>query len=186
MPAVVVPHRSAGKTRLPRGLRAELAHAMLEDVVSAARALGPVLVVTDDLSGVPAGADGIPDPGGGQGAAVVAALRGRDGHVLVVNADLPLATTAALQRLADAGAALVAAADGTTNALSLPEPALFRPVYGRGSARRFAALGLVRVSVPELEHDVDTLADLVAAPLPLGSRTRLAAEGFEASSAGAR
>jgi 2-phospho-L-lactate guanylyltransferase (CobY/MobA/RfbA family) len=176
VPDVVVPYRAAGKTRLPPALRGELGRAMLEDVVAAALELGAVLVVTDDPGVVPAGAAAVADPGGGQGAAVHAALQGRKGHVLVVNADLPCATGEALRRLAGAGPALVAAADGTTNALSLPDPALFRPCYGAGSAAGFAALGLIPVELPELEHDVDSLTDLDALPLPLGRHTRFVAD----------
>jgi 2-phospho-L-lactate guanylyltransferase (CobY/MobA/RfbA family) len=120
------------------------------------------------------------DPGGGQGAAVQAALGGVEGACLVVNADLPGATPAALARLEALAPALVAAADGTTNALALPEPAWFAPLYGSGSAARFAALGLVPASIPELEHDVDTLPDLLESlelrelerlTPPLGRRT---------------
>ena len=58
---------------------------------------------------------------------------------LVVNADLPCATPEALRRLAAAGLALVEARDGTTNALSLPDPRLFAPLYGPASADRFRA-----------------------------------------------
>ena len=63
---------------------------------------------------------------------------------LVVNADLPCATSRDLLALVgavpDGGLALVAAADGTTNALALSDERLFEPVYGPGSAERFAAL----------------------------------------------
>ena len=48
MVAVVVPFRAAGKTRLPEAIRAELALAMLADVVAAALEVGRVLVVGDD------------------------------------------------------------------------------------------------------------------------------------------
>jgi 2-phospho-L-lactate guanylyltransferase len=186
VPAVVVPYRAAGKTRLPRELRADLTPAMLEDVVVASLEVGPVVVVTDDLESVPAGASVLADPGGGQGAAVAAALRACTGPVLVVNADLPCATTRALRRLAAAGAALVAAADGTTNALSLPDPSRFAPLYGPGSSARYTASGLVAVELPELAHDVDTAADLDAVPLPLGRRTRLATDCYKARLASAR
>ena len=176
---VVVPFRIAGKTRLPEEIRTGLARAMLADVVAAALEVGRVLVVGDDPASVPAGAEAVPDPGGGQGAAVVAALALVDDHALVVNADLPCATSEALRRLASAGAALVAAADGTTNALSLPDLTLFAPLYGRGSAGRFAAHGLVTVSIPELERDVDTLDDLVRLGQPLGRRTELVANQYK-------
>jgi 2-phospho-L-lactate guanylyltransferase (CobY/MobA/RfbA family) len=105
--------------------------------------------------------------------AVAAGLVGAVGACLVVNADLPCATPGALRRLAGAGAALVAAADGTTNALSLPDPTRFEPLYGAGSAARFEARGLAAVSIPELAHDVDAVADLERLPLPAGWRTTL-------------
>jgi 2-phospho-L-lactate guanylyltransferase (CobY/MobA/RfbA family) len=104
---------------------------------------------------------------------VEAALVGVAGPCLVVNADLPCATPAALVRLAANAPAHVAAADGTTNALALPSPGWFAPVYGAGSAGRFAAVGLAPVAIPELEHDVDTVSDLEAMPLPVGRSTNL-------------
>ena len=185
MPTVVVPFRSGGKSRLPAAVRLDLALAMLGDVLEAAAGDAThVRLVTDDTAAVEVAADlgveVIADPGGGQGAAVQAALAGVEGACLVVNADLPCATTAALARLGALAPALVAAADGTTNALSLPEPAWFAPLYGSASAARFAALGLVPASIPELEHDVDTLADLLEIRdlhalerrnVPLGRRT---------------
>src|SRR5262249_45021138 len=136
MITVVIPYRGDAKRRLPPDLRAAAAVAMLGDVVQAAAPVGPVLVVTDDAVVVPSEAPHVADPGGGQGAAVLAGLAAVSGHALVVNADLPLVTTAALERLARAGLALVESADGTTNALSLPEPRLFVAVYGPGSAAR--------------------------------------------------
>lgn len=147
---------------------------MLGDVVEAALAVGRVLVVTDDPIVVPAPAECVRDPGEGMGAAVAAGLAYVEGHALVVNADLPAATSAALGRLADAGLALVEAADGTTNALSLPDPSVFASLYGPGSADRFRAHApFVTVAIPELELDVDLDVDLE--PLEaavLGPRTR--------------
>ena len=61
---------------------------------------------------------------------------------------------------ARAAPALVAAADGTTNALALPDRTWFQPLYGPGSAAQFAAARPRPASIPELEHDVDTLLDL--------------------------
>ena len=108
------------------------------------------------------------------GAAVAAGLARVDGHALVVNADLPAATPAALGRLADAGLALVEAADGTTNALSLPDPSVFAPLYGPGSADRFRAHApFATVAIPELELDVDFDVDLERLEAAvLGPRTR--------------
>jgi 2-phospho-L-lactate guanylyltransferase len=174
----VVPFRTHGKSRLPRSLRRELALAMLGDVVEAAVEVGHVVVVTGDVDGGDAiralGAVIRPDPGGGQGAAVAAGLVEIDrGPCLVVNADLPCVTADALRRLAAAGDALVAARDGTTNALALSEPSRFSDLYGAGSAARFAELGLEQLSIPELAADVDTLEDLDLLGRPLGRRTTL-------------
>jgi 2-phospho-L-lactate guanylyltransferase len=173
VPTIVVPYRGDAKLRLPAAIRAAAAVAMLGDVVEVALEVGPVLVVTDDFAVVPPGADVLADPGGGLGAAVSAGLAAVEGHALVVNADLPAATPAAIRRLADAGLALVEAADGTTNALSLPDPAAFEPLYGPGSAERFRAHApFATVSIPQLAADVDTEEDLQRlAPLS-GPRTR--------------
>jgi 2-phospho-L-lactate guanylyltransferase (CobY/MobA/RfbA family) len=147
--------------------------AMLGDVVEAALAVGRVLVVTDDAAVVPPEAEVVADPARGLGAAVEAGLAHVDGHALVVNADLPAATPASLRRLADAGLALVEARDGTTNALSLPDPRLFAALYGPRSAERFRAhAAFATVSIPELEADVDSDADLERLAGRLGPRTR--------------
>jgi len=146
---------------------------MLGDVVDAALDVGRVLVVTDDLVVVPPGADALRDPGGGLGEAVAAALATVHEHALVVNADLPAATPAAIRALAAAGLALVEAGDGTTNALSLPDPTAFAPLYGPGSAARFRAHApFATLHVPELAIDVDTLEDLQRLAPVLGPRTR--------------
>jgi len=173
VPTIVIPYRADAKRRLPASIRAAAAVAMLGDVVAACLEVGPVLVVTDDVAVVPPVAQVVPDPGGGLGAAVAAGLARVDGHALVVNADLPCATPAALQRLASAGLALVEAADGTTNALSLPDPSVFAPLYGPGSAARFRAHApFAPVTIPELESDVDTGEDLERLAPLLGPRTR--------------
>lgn len=173
MPVIVVPYRGDAKRRLPPSLRAGAALAMLGDVVEAAAIVGPVVVVTDDAAVVPPGADWLPDPGTGLGDAVAAAVARAEGHVLVLNADLPAATPDSIRRLEAAGLALVAAADGTTNALSLPDPGAFAPLYGPGSADRFRAHApFVTVRIPELEVDVDTVEDLERLPPALGRRTR--------------
>jgi len=191
--AIVVPFRGAdAKRRLaPMGeeARAELALAMLGDVLAACIAAGEVTVVTADEAGAELaeelGAAVMADPRGGQGAAVALALSTLPvGAALVVNADLPCATPRdlhALVRVTPAsGIALVEAADGTTNALGLPAPEAFAPLYGAGSAERFRAharsLGLepVTVASPNLARDVDTLADLERVQLTAGPRTQAA------------
>jgi 2-phospho-L-lactate guanylyltransferase len=187
MPTVVVPFRGVeGKSRLGRlrrETRAELAHAMLADVLDASRAVGLTVVVAPEGTPV-AEAVAVPDPGGGQGAAVRVGLdagvaAGGGAPYLVVNADLPCATARDLFTLAgavpDGGLAVAAAADGTTNALALSSPDLFEPVYGPGSASRFAALAPSRiVDAPNLVDDVDTLADLERLGARVGRHTRAA------------
>jgi 2-phospho-L-lactate/phosphoenolpyruvate guanylyltransferase len=173
VPTIVVPYRGDAKRRLPPAIRAAAALAMLGDVVEAALAVGRVVVVTDDATALPPGATWVPDPGDGLGAAVSAGLADVGGHGLVLNADLPAATSSAIEELAAAGLALVEAADGTTNALSLPDPAVFAPLYGPGSAARFRAhSGFSTVAIPELVADVDTLDDLERLAPLLGRRTR--------------
>lgn len=173
MPAIVVPYRGDAKRRLPAALRAGVAVAMLGDVVEAALDVGRVLVVSDDEGVVPRGAEVVRDPGDGLGAAVAAGLARVEGHALVVNADLPCATPSALRALAAAGLALVEAEDGTTNALSLPDPTLFAPLYGPASAARFRAHApFATLGIAELRADVDSAEDLERLVHMLGPRTR--------------
>ena len=180
VPAIVIPYRGDAKRRLPSSLRAALAVAMLGDVVEAAAQVGRVLVVTDDASVVPADAEIVLDPGEGLGRAVAVGLATVREHALVVNADLPAATPDALRQLADAGLALVEAADGTTNALALASPQLFRPLYGAGSADRFRALADARtVPIANLMDDVDTFDDLLRLDERLGRHTRRALASLE-------
>ena len=178
MVTAVIPFRSGGKSRLPPALRVEAALAMLGDVLEAAVAAADhVRLITDDraasMIAAEFGVELVADPGGGQAAAVSAGLSGVVGACIVVNADLPCATPAALARLAACGAALVSAQDGTTNALSLPDPSVFAPLYGAGSAERFRAHApFATARIPELEVDVDTDSDLESLPLLSGTRTR--------------
>jgi 2-phospho-L-lactate guanylyltransferase len=178
-----------GKTRLhaTRRLRRELSLAMLGDVLAAAAAVGQPRVVTADADGASLAGDAgiavVDDPGGGQGAAVQAALAGlRPGPIVIVNADVPCVVPDDLRALLAAtpagGLAFVEAIDGTTNALSLPAAEAFAPLYGPDSAARFRAhaesLGLqpVSVAVPNLADDVDTLDDLGRLHLRLGPRSQ--------------
>jgi 2-phospho-L-lactate guanylyltransferase len=189
---VVIPFRGEGKSRLPEELRREVALAMLGDVVEAATSLGDVRVATADPAGrlvaEELGASLVDEPGEGQGAAVAAALKGVDGICLVVNADVPrvrpsdLAALAVPPRLGRV--AIVASSDGRTNALGLPYPEVFRPLYGAGSARRFRAhtlglgLDVEELGLPNLVTDVDTLADLGRLGPRGGSRTRALVEAI--------
>jgi 2-phospho-L-lactate guanylyltransferase (CobY/MobA/RfbA family) len=166
MATIVVPFREpTAKSRIPEPVRETLARAMLEDVLAVCREVGETVVARG---------------GGGLGAAVAAELdMVTAGPVLVVNADLPAATPRDLWTLLGAvppdGLALVEAADGTTNALALSSPGLYRPLYGPGSAARFRALAPARaLDLPNLADDVDSLDDLVRLRGRLGPRTSAA------------
>ena len=186
MATVVVPFRSSDPkrrlTRVSEHDRERLAEAMLADVLDAIAPVGPLVVVSAKAPALPAGAVHVADPRHGQGAAVRAALDAAAAHglpapYLVVNADLPCATTRDVLPLAgalpDGGLAYVPAADGTTNALALSDGRLFEPVYGPGSAERFAALGPSRAfAAPNLMDDVDTIDDLARLGDRLGAHTR--------------
>jgi 2-phospho-L-lactate guanylyltransferase len=164
MTTVVVPFRGTnGKSRLalPERERRELALSMLRRVLEAAADVGDIVLVTDDEEARSLAPRWIEDPGGGQGAAVEAALAQAQGPTLVVNADLPKVESQDLRDLLaaipDDGVAIVEAPDGTTNALGLAEPALFEALYGPGSAARFKERGAVAVDLPGLAEDLDTL-----------------------------
>src|SRR5262249_11952601 len=135
MALFVVPFRLDGKTRLGDP---ELALAMFMDVRAACEQVGEVAVC---------------DAPGGQGPALAATLAQLEGPVAIVNSDLPCVTPSELLELVDAAPALVAARDGTTNALALLDAGEFRPLYGPGSAERF---GLRHLDLWGLREDVDT------------------------------
>jgi 2-phospho-L-lactate guanylyltransferase len=201
MAGIIVPFRGvAGKQRLT-GLSEEahgaLVLAMLADVLAAATTVGRTVVVTGDAEGrrvaVEAGAEVVADPGDGQAAAVATALGGLEtGAVLIVNADVPCVVPYDLRSLLAAtplgGIALVASEDGRTNALSLPAPELFEPLYGPRSAERFQRaareLGLeaVAAAIPNLSDDVDTREDLERVQLRAGPRTQAALQGLKLAS----
>ena len=199
MTTVVIPFAGAeGKTRLHSStrIRRALAHAMFCDVLAACVLIGRTRVVTPDEKAAAAARDTeaevVADPGGGQGAAVQAALEGVEpGGILVVNADVPCVVPHDLRSLLAAtpigGIALVEALDGTTNALSLPSPDVFAPLYGPSSSDGFrahaASLGLeaVSVAVPNLADDVDTMDDLTRLQLRAGPRTQACLAELERS-----
>jgi 2-phospho-L-lactate/phosphoenolpyruvate guanylyltransferase len=177
MPTVVIPFAGEGKTRLHASpeIRRLLSEAMLADVMAACDAVGTVRLVTTR---------------GGQGGAVASALADvAPGPVLIVNADVPCVTPDDVRALFAAGTALVEAADGTTNALSLPGPDAFAPLYGAGSADRFRAhfaevgIECVTLGLPNLADDVDTLEDLQRVLPRCGGRTRAAFERIPAGAA---
>jgi 2-phospho-L-lactate/phosphoenolpyruvate guanylyltransferase len=153
-----------------------LAIAMFEDVVAAIQAVAaleaPVVVSPDREVWRRADAMGCrvveePPGAGDLNAALVRAAAGLgDGSLLVVAADLPLASAAGLGRvLAEAAAAPVAVVPshdgGGTNVLAWRDPASFAPSFGPASAARHLAVpGAVRVDEPGLALDVDTAGDL--------------------------
>ena len=169
---------------------------MFCDVLAACLSVGETRVVTSDdesaAAAAEAGAEVVADPGGGQGAAVQAALEGvAPGAILIVNADVPCVVPHDLRSLLAATPAgclgLVEALDGTTNALSLPSAEAFAPLYGPGSADRFrahaASLGVEAVSIalPNLADDVDTMDDLTRLQLRAGPRTQACLTELEGS-----
>lgn len=91
-------------------------------------------------------------------------------EVLILHADLPLATgqaiTAFLDAAGDAEVALVQSRDGGTNAMLLRPPGRFPLAYGPNSfalhesAATAAGLRVIRVESPSLALDLDTPADV--------------------------
>jgi 2-phospho-L-lactate guanylyltransferase len=201
MSGIVVPFRgSGGKQRLTGFGPAEhssIVLAMLADVVAATTEVSRTVVVTGDEAGravaTEGGAEVVADPGGGQGAAVAAALGLFPSHaVLIVNADVPCVVPYDLRSLLAStprgGIALVASEDGRTNALSLPAPHLFEPLYGPRSAERFKRaardlqLEVVEATIPNLADDVDTRQDLDRVSARMGPHTTAALAGLRMAS----
>jgi len=140
----LIPYRIGGKTRLGDP---KLALAMLSDVTDAVNELAEEALVVDGP--------------GGQGEAVAGTLAGHRGPVTILNADLPCVTSAEIEELTAAAPALVAARDGTTNALALRDVGDFKPLYGPGSAARFAKhLGAISLDLSGMRDDVDTWDDV--------------------------
>jgi 2-phospho-L-lactate/phosphoenolpyruvate guanylyltransferase len=152
-----------------------LAIAMFEDVIAALQAVpaleAPVVVSPDREVWRRADALGCrvveepPEAGDLNGALASAAASLRRGPLLVVAADLPLASAAGLERVLEAAWAPVAVVPshdgGGTNVLAWRDPASFAPSFGPDSAARHLAVpGAVRVEEPGLSLDVDTVDDL--------------------------
>jgi 2-phospho-L-lactate/phosphoenolpyruvate guanylyltransferase len=152
-----------------------LAIAMFEDVVAALQAVAgldrPVVVSPDREVWRRADAMGCrvveePPGAGDLNGALAAAAATTDGSgLLVVAADLPLASAAGLERVLAAATAPVAVVPshdgGGTNVLAWRDPASFAPSFGPASAARHLAVpGAVRVDEPGLALDVDTAGDL--------------------------
>jgi 2-phospho-L-lactate guanylyltransferase (CobY/MobA/RfbA family) len=151
----LIPYRIGGKTRLGDP---KLALAMLSDVTDAVNELAEEALVVDDP--------------GGQGEAVAGTLAVRSGPVTILNADLPCVTSTEIEELTAAAPALVAARDGTTNALALRDVGDFKPLYGPGSAARFAKhLGAISLDLPGMRDDVDTWDDVARVRDRVGKHT---------------
>jgi 2-phospho-L-lactate guanylyltransferase len=184
MPVPLVPVKALteAKGRLAPAVgplqRRLLAIAMFEDVIAALQAVpglaAPVVVSPDREVWRRADAMGCrvveEPPGAGdlnRSLGSAAAAAGNGSALLVVAADLPLASPAGLERVlaaAEAPVVVVPSHDGGgTNVLAWRDPASFAPSFGPDSAARHLAVpGAVRVEEPGLSLDVDTLADLEA------------------------
>jgi 2-phospho-L-lactate guanylyltransferase len=182
-PLVPVKALDDAKGRLAPALgpieRRLLTIAMLEDVVAALQATGglepPAVISPDrevwrraDAMGCrvieeEAGADDL-----NRSLARAAGMLAGDSGLLVVAADLPLASPEAIGRVLEAAArapvVVVPSRDGAgTNVLAWRDRASFQPGFGPGSAaRHLAAPGALRHDEPGLALDVDTVADLRA------------------------
>ena len=159
-----------GKSRLADVLdgdaRADLVLFLLRRVVGACQEAGLAVCVVSPDPDVHAaarslGADALDDGGRDLSASVAFALERYAGAtgVAVLAADLPHVTAEDVRELLAHARplALVAAADGTTNAIAACPPSAFRPSYGPGSAARH---GGTRVRLPGIERDIDTPGDL--------------------------
>lgn len=186
---------ASAKTRLApflsRAARADLAAAMLDDVIAATRdvAFAKRVIVTESPAvrkvARAAGLEALDVPASGTNGAARAALRAtRDGvRALLLVADVPLVSRADLDDLIAAEAPVVVAPDRHrrgTNALALKPASVIAPGFGRDSYRvhrERAARAKVRLRVVRargLSTDIDSPDDLRVAKRSgaLGRRTR--------------
>ncbi|HXS34374.1 MAG TPA: 2-phospho-L-lactate guanylyltransferase [Solirubrobacterales bacterium] len=186
------------KQRLAPGIgsthRAELAAAMLEDVleaIDAARSIERTIVVTSEpraielATAVHAELITDPDEGGHSGAALAGITRARElgaGCVVLLPIDCPLMESRELERLLtgmpERYVAIVPDRHGTgTNALALAPPDAIEPSFGEGScarhvtAAREAGIPFGVEELPSLALDLDTPADVVALTRELETRS---------------
>ena len=160
--------------------RAELVRRSLATVLGAVERAGlEAVVLTSDegvSSAVPEGVRALDEDEAIEGLSAQlerAAERLAVHELLILHADLPLATAEALRQLvAQAPAApsvtLVRPTDGGTNAMLLRPPGRFALAYGKGSGdlheagAREAGLAVRRVEAPELSLDLDRPTDVRA------------------------
>jgi 2-phospho-L-lactate/phosphoenolpyruvate guanylyltransferase len=158
--------------------RVELAKATLSTVLGAVLQSGyPLAVLTSDdavLALLPAGTRLIreaPDVSGLNPQLEYAVRQLGVERLLILHADLPIATTSALEAFVSAAppapsCTIVRSPDGGTNAMLLQPPGRFALAYGRDSAAlheaaaRAAGFDFCAVPSPGLELDLDTPADL--------------------------
>jgi 2-phospho-L-lactate guanylyltransferase len=187
MIATIVPIKAfaAAKSRLAVVLdpatRVALARGLFRhtlDVLAGSPSVARVVVVGEAETPLPVVR--VTDPGGGLNAAIAAGLAaaGAADAILVLPADLPLLSAAAVERLVDGlrsggSPQLVIAPDRRqdgTNALLASPPALVQPSFGPGSFRRHreaAAAAGARAVVHEefaFSLDLDLPEDLAAIP----------------------
>jgi 2-phospho-L-lactate guanylyltransferase len=185
---------AAAKQRLAPGIgathRAELAAAMLEDVleaIEAARSIERTILVCSEPRAVEIasarGAEVIADPdeGGHSGAALAGIARARQlgaERVVLLPIDCPLLAPRELERLLtgmpERFVAVVPDRHGTgTNGLALSPPDAIEPSFGEGScarhvaAARNAGIPFNVEELPSLALDLDTPADIVALTMAL-------------------
>jgi len=185
---------AAAKQRLAPGIgathRAELAAAMLEDVleaIAAARSIERTIVVSSEPRAIElataGGAELVPDPDvdGHSGAALAGITRAQElgaERVVLLPIDCPLLAPRELERLLtgmpERYVAIVPDRHRTgTNALALAPPDAIEPSFGEGScARHVAAARAAGIpfgveELPSLALDLDTPADIVALTMAL-------------------
>lgn len=189
------------KARLAASLapaeRTALAVATLRTVLAACRdAALPTVVLTADPAVAPIAAewgatvrDEVPGSAGlnAQVEAALAGIEAPPGGVLVLHADLPLATGGALRELVAAAlrepsVTMVRSADGGTNAMLLRPPGRFALAYGAGSFARHraaaeaAGVAIAVVDDDRLALDLDTPGDIAMFLAHEGARGTPAAE----------
>ena len=184
--AILIPvnRLDRAKGRLASLLTAEervaLALATFTTAVAAARATGAtVYVLTNDsrIGATPGvtvlGEDASLHGLNAQLEAAIARIDAPAGGLLILHADLPLATTEAIEAVRTGAppapsATLVRSADGGTNAMLLRPPGLFPLAYGAGShalhtaAAKAAGMAVHTIESPPLALDLDTPDDLHA------------------------
>lgn len=190
MPVAVIPFRPVDpKTRLSNLLsrreREAFARAMLADVVAAVLGAGlePLLLCTHPFESAEAE---VRVAAGGLSSALNALLPTLEGPVLVIMADLPLATPDAIRRLVGTAGdvAIAPGRGGGTNALLIRDTARFHVDYYEISVSKHlaiaaaAGLSVELVDSFRLYLDLDEEEDLVDLLIHGDGRARACLEGL--------